>query len=278
MNTNKNSYTIIYAAVLVIVVAAVLAFVSQSLKDKQQLNIDGEKQLSILSSVGLAQESGSAPDKLKYIKGEFDKYITDSYIVNSNGDKVEGEAFTVDLKAQYDLMKKAASGSAETDLQQLQLPVFVCTMPNGKVVKILSCYGAGLWGAIWGYIAVSDDNNTLAGAIFDHKSETPGLGAEIATSVFSNQFIGKQIFENGKFISVSIVKGGATPGNMHEVDAISGGTITSKALDTTIKMWLERYTPYLLKCNVPVAAEDTAEELAEEVAEEVTEQDENSTK
>lgn len=275
MNTNKNSYTIIYAAVLVIVVAAVLAFVSQSLKDKQQLNIDGEKQLSILSSVGLAKESGSAPDKLAYINGEFNKYITDSYIVNYNGDKVEGAAFTVDLKAQYDLMKKIASESdKDADLQKLQLPVFICTMPDGKVVKILSCYGAGLWGPIWGYLAVSDDNNTLSGAIFDHKSETPGLGAEIATPKFSGQFIGKQIFENGEFTSVSVVKGGATPGNMHEVDAISGGTITSKSLDATIKMWLEHYTPYLLKSNVTVEVNDTAEEVTDETAG----QDENSTK
>ena len=170
--------------------------------------------------------------------GEFNKYITDSYIVDFNGDKVEGTAFTVDLKAQYDLMKKIASESdKDADLQKLQLPVFICTMPDGKVVKILSCYGAGLWGAIWGYLAISDDNNTLSGAIFDHKSETPGLGAEIATPKFSGQFVGKQIFENGKFTSVNIVKGGATPGNMHEVDAISGGTITSKSLDATIRMW-----------------------------------------
>lgn len=274
MNTNKNSYTIIYAAVLVIVVAAVLAFVSQSLKDKQQLNIDGEKQLSILSSVGLAQESGSAPNKLAYIKGEFNKYITDSYIVNYNGDRVEGDAFTVDLKTQYDLMKKIASTGADADLQKLQLPVFICTMPDGKVVKILSCYGAGLWGAIWGYLAVSDDNNTLSGAIFDHKSETPGLGAEIATPKFSGQFVGKQIFENGEFTSVNIVKGGATPGNMHEVDAISGGTITSKSLDATIRMWFGHYTPYLMKSNVPVVAND----LADENTEEVVEQEENSTK
>ena len=274
MNTNKNSYTIIYAAVLVIVVAAVLAFVSQSLKDKQQLNIDGEKQLSILSSVGLAQESGSAPNKLAYIKGEFNKYITDSYIVNYNGDRVEGDAFTVDLKTQYDLMKKIASTGADADLQKLQLPVFICTMPDGKVVKILSCYGAGLWGAIWGYLAVSDDNNTLSGAIFDHKSETPGLGAEIATPKFSGQFVGKQIFENGEFTSVNIVKGGATPGNMHEVDAISGGTITSKSLDATIRMWLGHYTPYLMKSNVPVVAND----LADENTEEVVELEENSTK
>ncbi len=274
MNTNKNSYTIIYAAVLVIVVAAVLAFVSQSLKDKQQLNIDGEKQLSILSSVGLAQESGSAPNKLAYIKDEFNKYITDSYIVNYNGDRVEGDAFTVDLKTQYDLMKKIASTGADADLQKLQLPVFICTMPDGKVVKILSCYGAGLWGAIWGYLAVSDDNNTLSGAIFDHKSETPGLGAEIATPKFSGQFVGKQIFENGEFTSVNIVKGGATPGNLHEVDAISGGTITSKSLDATIRMWLGHYTPYLMKSNVPVVAND----MADENTEEVVEQEENSTK
>lgn len=250
MDTNKNSYTIIYATILVVLVAAVLAFVSSSLKDKQQKNIDMEKQMSLLSSVGLAADANNVPDKMTYIAQEYAKYITKSFIVNYKGEIVDGDAFKVDLKSQYDVMRQIAIASddkKEALKGELKLPVFVCTLDNGKTVYIFSCYGAGLWGPIWGYIGTEDNFDTIYGAVFSHKSETPGLGAEIATPRFSEQFKGKQLFDNNTFTSVAIVKGGATPGNTHQVDAISGGTITSKALDETIKQWLGYYLPYIKK-------------------------------
>ena len=120
-------------------------------------------------------------------------------------------------------------------------------------------YGAGLWGPIWGYIALKDDFNTVYGAAFDHKSETPGLGAEIATEWFQNNFKEKSIFEGNEFVSVSVMKGGATPGNNHQVDAVTGGTITSKALDETMKSWLGAYLPYIKE------AKKSCEQLEEEV-------------
>ncbi len=264
MDTNKNSYTIIYATVMVVIVAAVLAFVSSSLKEKQQKNVDLEKQLSLLSAVGLGADANSAPDKTAYIEAEFSKYIKKALVVNGNGDVlsqsentasdpsaiIKGEAFKTDLKTQYDEMKKILASSpdkAKELVSALQLPVFVCDLPNGESVYLFSCYGAGLWGPIWGYIALRSDFNSVYGAVFDHKSETPGLGAEIASPAFYNQFKGKEIFGENTLESIEIVKGGATPGDLHGVDAISGGTITSKALEGTIKSWLEFYVPYLTK-------------------------------
>ena len=202
MNTNSNTYTVIYSIILVVVVAAVLAFVSVSLSDRQNANVATETRQSILYSVNLAQEADQAKDKNSYIEAEYNKYITDSYLVNVKGDKVEGEAFPMalasGLKSQYDIMKQA-----NPDVSKLTLPVFVCTLDDGSRVEIFPIYGAGLWGPIWGYISLKDDYNTVYGATFLHKGETPGLGAEIATPHFSNQFAGKTIFEGDNMVSIS---------------------------------------------------------------------------
>ena len=114
---------------------------------------------------------------------------------------------------------------ANPDVSKLTLPVFVCTLDDGSKVEIFPIYGAGLWGPIWGYVSLKNDYNTIYGATFLHKGETPGLGAEIATPMFSDQF----------------------KGSAHEIDAISGGTITSRALENAIRRWLEYYEPYLEK-------------------------------
>ena len=271
MDTNKNLYTVVYATLLVVIVAALLAFVAASLKSRQQKNIDMEKQTSFLKAVGLGADAQSAPDKVAYIQNEFAKYIVESFTVDAAGnvsDVVKGSAeepeaivnspaFRVNLKEQYDLLKKSSGAEAQSSLS-LKLPVFKCTLDN-ETVYLFSCYGAGLWGPIWGYIALKDDFNTVYGAAFDHKSETPGLGAEIATEWFQNNFKGKSIFEGNEFVSVSVMKGGATPGNNHQVDAVTGGTITSKALDETMKSWLGAYLPYIKE------AKKSCDQLEEEV-------------
>lgn len=257
MDTNKNLYTVVYATILVVVVAALLAFVAASLKSRQQKNIDMEKQTSFLKAVGLGADAENVEDKTAYIEGEFAKYITESFTVDAQGTVsnvvkgspenpeaiVNSPAFRVDLKAQYELIKRIKGGDAQASAL-LQLPVFKCVLEN-ETVYLFSCYGAGLWGPIWGYIALKEDFNTVYGVSFDHKSETPGLGAEITTDWFQNNFKGKEIFEGDDFVSVSVMKGGATPGNMHQVDAVSGGTITSKSLDETMKSWLSNYLPYI---------------------------------
>ena len=258
MNTNSNTYTVIYSTILVVVVAAVLAYVSISLSGKQQANVDTETRQSILYSVNLAQGADEAEDKNSYIEQEYNKYITDSYLVNAQGDRVEGDAFSLSLKSQYDIMKQS-----DPDLSKLTLPVFVGTLDDGSHVEIFPLYGAGLWGPIWGYISLKDDYNTVYGATFLHKGETPGLGAEIATPNFSSQFEGKTIFDGDQLVSVSVVKGGAPEGDMHGVDAISGGTITSNALGRAIKQWLEYYEPYLEKQKAAKAAAVTTTNTVE---------------
>jgi Na+-transporting NADH:ubiquinone oxidoreductase subunit C len=212
MNTNSNLYTIIYATVMVVVVAVILAFASSLLKERQQRNVEIERKEMILRSVQLgADQEARANDKAGYIEAEYAKYIKDSSINEQGKD----------------------------------LTLYICTIENGERFYVIPLRGVGLWGPVWGYISLKEDFNTVYGATFDHKSETPGLGAEITTPMFYKQFENKKIFdESGNFVSVQVVKGGADVSSGHEVDAISGGTITSKAVEEMLLKNIKEYTGF----------------------------------
>lgn len=262
MNTNSNTYTVIYSVLLTLVVAAVLAFVSSSLRGRQNENIATEKKQSILKSAALGLEKPENESLNSYIDKLYKEYIVDEFVLNVKGEKLENE--NVDLKAQYDIMRQITSAKDQTKAEalkeKLRLPVFVCSK-DGKTLNIFPCYGAGLWGPIWGYVAVEDDFNTIYGVAFDHKGETPGLGAEIANNKFTSQFPGKKLYDaDGNFVSVAIVKGGGQQDNPNGVDAVSGGTITSSALQNTIANWFAQYSAYFeaaraAKVEVPAAVE-----------------------
>ena len=250
MNTNSNTYTVIYSVILVVVVAVVLAFTAMTLQPAQETNVKVETISKILTSVGLyAAESGMTNDQI--LKAYSDN-IKEAVLVNAEGNivgKMQTEAKNIelkgnsDLKLQSTLIKKASEGDAAAKAE-IALPVYIFNI-DGQDVPVVPCYGAGLWGPIWGYIAFEGDMNTIEGAVFDHKGETPGLGAEIATNWFRNNFTGKKIYNaEGEFTSVKVVKGGAAEDDINGVDAISGGTITSQALEKAIKSWLEAYVPY----------------------------------
>ncbi|MFA6334586.1 MAG: FMN-binding protein [Bacteroidales bacterium] len=210
MNTNSNLYTIIYSTVLVVVVAVVLSLASYLLKDRQQRNVAIETKQMILQSVNMAKDAETVEDKASYIEREYSKFIKDSSI--TEGHKT--------------------------------LPLYICRLDNQEKLYIVKLHGTGLWGPIWGYISFKSDMSTVYGAVFGHKGETPGLGAEIATPKFAGQFIDKTIFEGEEFVSISVIKGGAAQGN-HQVDAISGGTITSKAVDAMLKSCISEYLNFL---------------------------------
>ncbi|MBP3671352.1 MAG: NADH:ubiquinone reductase (Na(+)-transporting) subunit C [Bacteroidaceae bacterium] len=229
MNKQGNTYTILYASVMVIIVAALLAIISVSLKPLQQANIEIDKKKQILNSVNIASTSKDAVEM-------YAKYITDSYVVDVNAEKVEGlDAFNVEVAAE---VKKAEA--------ERKLPVFVAQLDNGDKKYILPLYGAGLWGPIWGYISVDADGNTIYGAYFAHQGETPGLGAEIEKVVFQSQFVGKHLFVDGEMKPVAVMKVGQKPLNGAEyVDAVSGGTITSKGVQDMIENSLLPYNAFL---------------------------------
>ena len=234
MNKESNVYIIIYSTVMVVVVAVLLAVAALSLKDRQDANILNEKKNAILASL-------SATDQ------NYDEFIN-AYAVNAEGEKIEGEDVFVllqDLKGSF---------------EQGKFPVFEAQ--DGRVV--LPITGSGLWGPIWGYIALEGDMNTVAGIVLDHSGETPGLGAEIATPAHQAMYKGKQLFEGDEFVSITLKKGGASEGNTHEVDAITGGTKTSDGVSAMIKGSVENYLPLLGAKKGAAVAEEVATEETEE--------------
>ena len=229
MNKQSNSYTILYIIVLVLVVGSALALTAMALNPRQQENADADKKRQILASVHVVAEASE-------IASTFDKYVTDQFIVNEKGERIGDNAFAVNV----------ANQSKESAAER-QLPVYVCTMPGDGATKyILPVYGAGLWGPIWGYVALDADGSTVFGAYFAHQGETPGLGAEIEKPAFSDQFEGKQMFKDGRFLPVTVVKAGQKPlGDEDYVDAVSGGTITSKGVAAMLSDCLSPYKNFL---------------------------------
>ena len=189
---------------MVIVVAAVLAIASISLKPFQDKNAEIEKKSNILKSVGLVVPQNAA-SKEKWTEDAYNKHIVKAFVIDSLGDPKAGiDAFNIDMKAEI-----AKAG------KDRNLPVFEYKDDQGNQLYIIPVRGRGLWGPIWGYVALKSDFNTIAGATFDHQGETPGLGAEINTPAFQSQFNGKKIFDGNTFTSIKVMKGGATPGNVH---------------------------------------------------------------
>jgi len=236
MKNFSNSYIFIFSAVMVTIVAALLSFVSEQLRPIQEKNIEIEKKYDILRSVRRASDAGTVKDKDEYIEKEYDEFITGSFVLDNTGNTREGiDAFAVNLK--FELSRPP---------EERNLPVFVFTGTDSVRKYVFPMWGKGLWGPIWGYVSLDDDFTTIYGAIFAHSKETPGLGAEINTKAFQNQFIGKVIFDTqDNFVSVQVVRGGAEPGDPSAVDAISGGTITSKALQKMMFGCLGSYEVYL---------------------------------
>ena len=229
MNKQSNTYTILYIIVLVLVVGSALALTAMALKPRQQENADADKKRQILAAVHITAEQ-------KEISSAFDKYITDQFIVNEAGERIGQDAFAVNV-----------ANESKIAADKRQLPVYVCTLPdNGETKYILPVYGAGLWGPIWGYVALDSDGSTVYGAYFAHQGETPGLGAEIEKPAFSDQFEGKQMFKGGRYLPVTVVKAGQKPlGDEDYVDAVSGGTITSKGVAAMLSDCLSPYKNYL---------------------------------
>ncbi|MGM9760157.1 MAG: NADH:ubiquinone reductase (Na(+)-transporting) subunit C [Parabacteroides sp.] len=223
LNRDSNVYTVVYAAVMVLVVAVLLAFTSQSLKSAQKANEDNDKRQQILRSINVSVPANQAEAK-------YNELITDAFLINENGEKV-GD-------------KDAAFAASEAGVH----PVFVATV-NGETKYIMALHGAGLWGPLWGYISVDADKNTVYGTDFSHASETPGLGAEITKPAFSTQFAGKQLFKEGAFKSIAVVKKGKSAAGQDYVDGISGGTITSQGVDRMLFDSLSGYSKFLTSQN-----------------------------
>lgn len=231
---NNNRYIFGYAAILVIVVAALLSGAAMLLAPYQQNNKDNEKRRNILNAAAIPNVDGKNAQKL------FEKHCTAMLLIDAQGNVTDrsGQAFNTDLKQELNNRQQG---------QPYHLPLFVIN-DGQRNINIVPLQGNGLWGAIWGYLAIAEDGNTIVGANFGHASETPGLGGEIATNGFQQQFAGKTLYKNGEFVSIKVQKGGIITlpesDREHAVDAITGGSITSKGVDEMIENVLRLYLPY----------------------------------
>ncbi len=241
--TDKNSYTIIFAIIMVLVVGSLLAGVAQGLRSKISLNERFEKQQNILYALGVNNNTGDGDvvfvptDK---VEAEFAKYIKKQIVIQ--GDKVteDPEAYLIDLK------KEESKAVADKNYER-RLPLFIGEK-DGQTMYIVPMRGKGLWDAIWGFAAI-DKDFVVEGVYFDHKGETPGLGANIKERFFMDDFKGEEILNGDAFEGIKVAKGNNDPLNKrkddYKVDAMAGATITGNGVTAMIKKDVGLYIPYL---------------------------------
>lgn len=242
IDTDKNSYTVIFAAVMVVVVGSILAFLASGLRPNIQENERFEKQQNILYAMGV-NENGDDVGAVNFIptdvvEDEFANYIKEQLVIEGDKTTADKEAYLIDLKKQLAAKKKGLP---------YKLPLFVGEKDTKKFY-IIPMYGKGLWDAIWGFVAL-DETMTVQGVYFDHKAETPGLGANIKQRYFMDDFKGETILKGGQYAGIAVAKGNNDPLNKtkddNEVDALAGATITGNGVSAMIKESVNLYKPYL---------------------------------
>ncbi|NLI35680.1 MAG: NADH:ubiquinone reductase (Na(+)-transporting) subunit C [Bacteroidales bacterium] len=216
-DTNSNSYILIYASVIVVVVAFLLAFTNIVLRPRQNRNIELDTKRQILAALNITDVKDVEAVYNRYVKLDMLLQLDGTLVVNSGG----------------------FSSNYTTEFSKKRFHIFQCDV-NGQTKYVFPLNGVGLWGPIWGYVALNDDRNTVYGAYFSHQSETPGLGAEIASPQFQSEFKRLKVMKDGK-VGLSVVKYGKVVDKKYEVDGISGGTITSKGVDAMLKKCLSNY-------------------------------------
>lgn len=241
MNRDSNAYTFIFATIMVLVVASALAFTASSLKDLQASNVRKEKMQNILATIGIETDREQAETL-------YNQYIIEELSLISGG-KIDTDSNAFELELSNELKKPLA---------EQHFPLYVADV-DGVKSYVVPLRGAGLWNAIWGYIALKEDKNTIQGAVFDHVGETAGLGAEITQQWFQDRFVGEKVFDtDGKLVGINVSKTNNDPKDLdkedHEVDAISGATITGDGVTDMIKERLQHYLPYLKSADASLAS------------------------
>lgn len=242
LNKNSDNYILIFAVVMTVVLGAVLSFVSLALRSTQQAERDFEQKKFILTSV-LGSEDVSKLSKPDVVK-EYDAKVVD-LVVDQNGKVIDGlKAKDIVVSKEYKKLNK--DGTVKTG-ETLRMPVYEFKGADGKVQNyILPMYGFGLWDNIWGFVALESDLNTVKGVIFDHKGETPGLGARITEDKVRDRFKGKHIFGPEGKAALEMMKGEGLDYNAdaNKVDGMSGATLTSKGLNTMLVNYFNLYKNY----------------------------------
>ncbi len=231
INKESNAYTFGFSILLVILVGAILSSLSLGLKPLKDKNAEVKKQIDILNAIGVDADRSNAQELYTQYVGN------NTFVVSAQGEKLESEdAFALDVQKQH--RDKTIAEDAR------KFPVFVANK-DGQTMYVLPTVGKGLWGPIWGFVAVGEDMETIVGASFDHKTETPGLGAEIKNTSFEEQYIGAKMTS-----SITVVKDGSGKLDAQKVDGITGGTITSKGVEEMMNRTMAVYAAYFSKTKI----------------------------
>tara|TARA_R110000787_G_scaffold96415_1_gene199701 strand:- start:6319 stop:7071 length:753 start_codon:yes stop_codon:yes gene_type:complete len=241
INTDKNSYTIIFAIIMVVVVGSILAFAAEGLKGNINENKRVEKQQNILYALGINENDESSVTFISKsnVAESFSKNVTKQIVIQGADVTEDNEAYLIDVKKE--------KASAKDPSYNRRLPLFISESESGTYY-VAPIRGKGLWDAIWAYVAL-DENMVIKGVFFDHKGETPGLGANINKRFFMDDFTGEHLNNSsGSFTGVVVSKGNGDPKNENKldnkVDAIAGSTITGNGVTAMIKDELKLYIPY----------------------------------
>nr|WP_299000252.1 Na(+)-translocating NADH-quinone reductase subunit C [uncultured Allomuricauda sp.] len=241
LNTDKNSYTVLFAVIMVAVVGSLLAFLASSLSGKIKENERFERQQNILYAMGINEntpDSGVNFIPTDVVEQRFTEKVKHQYVWVNGEIQEDDQAFLIDVKKQLAALKEGGDA---------RLPIFVGEK-EGEELYVLPMYGKGLWDAIWGFMSV-DKDMVVQGVYFDHKGETAGLGANIKLRFFMDDFIGESLMEGKSYSGIEVSKTNNDPVNNdkedNEVDAIAGATITGNGVSAMIKETLKAYRPYL---------------------------------
>ena len=219
MNRDSNAYTFLFATIMVLVVASALAFTASSLKDLQAANVRKEKMQNILATVGINIGRDQAEELYK-------KYITAELSLTRDG--------TVDEKT--DAFEIKLSNELKKPVSEQRFPIYEANLDEEKFY-IIPLRGAGLWNAIWGYIALEEDKNTIKGAVFDHKGETAGLGAEITQKWFQDRFLGEKVFDvDGNLVGINVSQ--MRKKNITNIKFVLGKTKSTNLPKSTFDLFL----------------------------------------
>jgi Na+-transporting NADH:ubiquinone oxidoreductase subunit C len=246
IDTEKNSYTVVFAVIMVVVVGAILAGLASGLKPMVKANERYEKQQNILYAMGVNNNQGTSDVEFiptEIVESEFDKYIKKQYVIQGGEVSENDQAYLIDIKKE--------STKAKDPNYERRLPLFIGEK-DGEEVYIVPVRGKGLWDAIWGFVAM-DKGMTVKGVYFDHKGETPGLGANIKERFFMDDFTGEELLDGNGFKGIKVAKGNNDPKNEikddYEVDAIAGSTITGDGVTAMLKKDIQMYKSYFETLN-----------------------------
>lgn len=246
IDTEKNSYTVVFAVIMVVIVGAILAGLASGLKPMVKANERYEKQQNILYAMGVNNNQGTSDVEFiptEVVESEFDKYIKKQYVIQGGEVSENDQAYLIDIKKE--------STKAKDPNYERRLPLFIGEK-DGEEIYIVPVRGKGLWDAIWGFVAM-DKGMTVKGVYFDHKGETPGLGANIKERFFMDDFTGEELLDGNEFKGIKVAKGNNDPKNEikddYEVDAIAGSTITGDGVTAMLKKDIQMYKSYFETLN-----------------------------